>query len=200
MSETLDLEEALAALERGEVVAVPTDTVYGLAASLDHEDAISTLFDLKRRPPSVPTPVLAHSLEQIESLDVAIDERTRALADAFWPGALTIVVAAPAPLAALVRSATDTVGFRIPDDALLTQLLQRSGPLAVTSANEHGEQPCTSAGDVLLRFAGRAGFAGVLDDGERRGAVSTVIDLSKSVWEVLREGAVPLEVLLAYLV
>ena len=85
MSETLDFESALAALGRGEVGAVPTDTVYGLAASLDDEGAIAALFALKRRPPSVPTPVLVHSLEQVESLGVKVDSRTRALAAATQP-------------------------------------------------------------------------------------------------------------------
>jgi tRNA threonylcarbamoyl adenosine modification protein (Sua5/YciO/YrdC/YwlC family) len=200
VSETLDFESALAALGRGEVVAVPTDTVYGLAASLDDEGAIAALFALKRRPPSVPTPVLVHSLEQVESLGVKVDSRTRALAAAFWPGALTIVVSAPARIAALVRSDTHAVGFRVPDDELLGRLLEKSGPLAVTSANEHGLAPCTSAREVLEHFAGREHFAGVLDGGERHGVVSTVLDISKSAWQVLREGAVPLEVLLAYLV
>jgi len=128
VSETLDFESALAALGRGEVVAVPTDTVYGLAASLDDEGAIAALFALKRRPPSVPTPVLVHSLEQVESLGVKVDSRTRALAAAFWPGALTIVVSAPARIAALVRSDTHAVGFRVPDDELLGRLLEKSGP------------------------------------------------------------------------
>jgi len=200
VSETLDFESALAALGRGEVVAVPTDTVYGLAASLDDEGAIAALFALKRRPPSVPTPVLVHSLEQVESLGVKVDSRTRALAAAFWPGALTIVVSAPARIAALVRSDTHAVGFRVPDDELLGRLLEKSGPLAVTSANEHGLAPCTSARKVLEHFSGREHFAGVLDGGERHGVVSTVLDISKSAWQVLREGAVPLEVLLAYLV
>jgi tRNA threonylcarbamoyl adenosine modification protein (Sua5/YciO/YrdC/YwlC family) len=200
VSETLDFESALAALGRGEVVAVPTDTVYGLAASLDDEGAIAALFALKRRPPSVPTPVLVHSLEQVESLGVKVDSRTRALAAAFWPGALTIVVSSPARIAALVRSDTHAVGFRVPDDELLGRLLEKSGPLAVTSANEHGLAPCTSAREVLEHFSGREHFAGVLDGGERHGVVSTVLDISKSAWQVLREGAVPLEVLLAYLV
>jgi L-threonylcarbamoyladenylate synthase len=200
MSELLDLEGALAALLRGEVVAVPTDTVYGLAASLDHEDAIATLFALKRRPSTVPTPILVHSLEQIATLGVRIDQRGSSLAGAFWPGALTIVVAAPTSLASSVRSGTGAVGFRIPNDELLLELLERSGPLAVTSANEHGDDPCTTAKDVLAHFTGRPGFAGVLDGGERRGAVSTVVDISKSAWQVVREGAIPLEVLLGYLV
>jgi len=200
MSGQLDLDHALAALEFGDVIAVPTDTVYGLAASLAHDEAIAGLFDLKHRPPSVPTPVLVHSLEQIASLGVVIDERVHSLADSFWPGALTIVVAAPPSLARTVRSATDAVGLRIPHDELLLELLARSGPLAVTSANDHGDEPCTTADEVLERFDGRPRFAGVLDGGERHGAVSTVLDVSKTAWQVLREGAVPLEVLLAYLV
>jgi tRNA threonylcarbamoyl adenosine modification protein (Sua5/YciO/YrdC/YwlC family) len=144
--------------------------------------------------------VLVRSLEQIASLGVVVDARTRSLAHALWPGALTLVVQAPAHLAALVQSDSGSVGFRIPDDDLLGQLLERSGPLAVTSANDHGDAPCESAAQVLATFDGREGFAGVLDGGERHGLVSTVLDVSRSAWEVLREGAIPLEVLLAYLV
>jgi tRNA A37 threonylcarbamoyladenosine synthetase subunit TsaC/SUA5/YrdC len=111
-----------------------------------------------------------------------------------------MVVRAPAPLAALVRSTTDTVGFRVPDDELLLGLLQVSGPLAVSSANDHGDAPCETPERVLANFAGREGFAGVLDDGERRGVVSTVLDISGPTCQVLREGAVALEALMEYLV
>ena len=109
------------------------------------------------------------------------------------------MVAAPSSLAALVRSDSDAVGFRIPRDALLGRLLERSGPLAVTSANRHGEPPCTKASEVLSQFDGHAGFGGVLDDGDRQGVVSTVIDVSTSDWRVLREGAIPIEAIQACL-
>lgn len=198
MIEDLDLDEAARALARGGVVAVPTDTVYGLAASISYPDAVNQLFVLKQRPSNVATPLLVHSVAQIQDLGVDLDDRTRALAHAFWPGALTIVLAAPSNLSLLVHGSGNSVGFRIPGDELLLRLLETCGPLAVTSANSHGDTPCTSASEVRTAFARREGLAGVLDGGERRGAVSTVLDVSTSAWRVLREGAISGETLLAY--
>jgi tRNA A37 threonylcarbamoyladenosine synthetase subunit TsaC/SUA5/YrdC len=87
---------------------------------------------------------------------------------------------------------------RVPNDELLLSLLRESGPLAVTSANAHGEPPCHSAQEVLAALAGDR-LAGVLDDGERRGEVSTVVEVSESSWRVLREGAVTAERIAAVL-
>jgi len=197
--DTLDFDGAVQALARGAVVAVPTDTVYGLAASIAYPDAINELFTLKQRPMSVATPLLVHSIAQIEDLGVDLDDRTRVLAKAYWPGALTIVLAAPAELSLLLHGTGGTVGFRIPDDELLGGLLESCGPLAVTSANSHGDVPCTTANEVRDVFAQREGLAGVLDGGERRGAVSTVLDLSAPAWQILREGAISRESLSGYL-
>jgi len=199
MIDDLDYDAALRSLARGDVVAVPTDTVYGLAASIAYPDAINALFELKQRPSSVATPLLVHSIAQIEDLGVDLDDRARALARAFWPGALTMVVAAPTELSLLVHGTGNSVGFRVPDDELLLRLLAASGPLAVTSANTHGDEPCVSASQVREVFAQREGLAGVLDAGERRGVVSTVLDLSAPAWEVLREGAVSRATLSTYL-
>jgi tRNA threonylcarbamoyl adenosine modification protein (Sua5/YciO/YrdC/YwlC family) len=189
MKEILERDAALAILADGGVVGVATDTVYGVAASLAHPDAIAKLFSLKRRPTSVALPILIDSVEAIERLGVTWDGRARRLSDALWPGALTVVVPVPHELAALVGSASDTAGFRVPNDEDLRSLLQESGPLAVSSANEHGEIPCRSANDVLQAFAERDEFAGVLDGGERGGEVSTVVVLEDSSWRVLRTGA-----------
>jgi len=199
MIDDLDYDAALRSLARGDVVAVPTDTVYGLAASIAYPDAVNALFELKQRPSSVATPLLVHSIAQIEDLGVDLDDRARALARAFWPGALTMVVAAPTELSLLVHGTGNSVGFRVPDDELLLRLLAASGPLAVTSANTHGDEPCVSASQVREVFAQREGLAGVLDAGERRGVVSTVLDLSAPAWEVLREGAVSRATLSSYL-
>ena len=189
----LTLDQALDLLGEGRVVAVPTDTVYGVAASLASTGAVESLFALKLRPTSVPLPVLVDSIDQIEALGVQLTSRARRLAAAFWPGALTIVVAVPDALARRVASATATVGFRIPDDATLRELLARSGPLAVSSANEHGHAPCHSAEEVREALGSRDELAGVLDDGPRTGEVSSVVDVSGESWRVLRRGAVAIE-------
>lgn len=188
MSRRLSRDEAAALLGDGEVVAVATDTVYGLAASLARPEAVARLFAIKGRPRTVALPVLVASPAAIEDLGVAWPAPARALADAFWPGALTIVVAVPRPLAVLV-GAEDSVGFRVPDDAILRGVLEEVGPLAVTSANEHGRPPCRDAEAVLAAFEGRDELAGVLDDGRRDGEVSTVVAVDGPGWRVVRAGA-----------
>jgi tRNA threonylcarbamoyl adenosine modification protein (Sua5/YciO/YrdC/YwlC family) len=196
MTQRLEFAAALEALVRGAVVALPTDTVYGVGASLAHPDAVTSLFSLKRRPESVALPIVASAQASFESLGVRFDDRATRLAARFWPGPLTIVVPAPAELARLVRSTRDVVGVRVPNEATLQKLLRASGPLALTSANEHGAPPCTSADEVIASFAGRDELFGVLDGGTRDAAVSSVIDLSGPDVRVLRHGALAEEDLL----
>jgi tRNA threonylcarbamoyl adenosine modification protein (Sua5/YciO/YrdC/YwlC family) len=186
----MKVEAAIAALDAGGIVAVPTDTVYGLAAEVSQPSAVVALFSLKHRPTFVPIPVLVDSVEQIEFLGVEWPVEAQGLADAFWPGALTIIVNVPHELSVMLGGEGDTAGFRIPDDDVLRRMMAVLGPLAVTSANEHGAMPCHSAYEVLERFAKREELNGAIDGGERSGDVSSVVDLSVTPWRVLREGAV----------
>jgi len=190
MIAVVDRHEAVQILGAGGVVGVPTDTVYGVAASLRHADAVSRIFSLKRRPTNVALPVLVDRLSSIEDLGVTLSENAIKLGDAFWPGALTIVVNVPHELALRVGSPDDTVGFRVPNDELLRQVMAVAGPLVVSSANEHGEPPCHSAGEVLEVFGETGLLDAVLDGGERSGAVSTVVALQGTEWQLLRPGAV----------
>ena len=190
MTTLLSLEECADILVGGGVVAVPTDTVYGLAASLRQPEALANVFRLKDRPRDVSLPIMVADFGTITGLGIALDERALAVADAFWPGALTIVVPVPSDLAALV-GANGTLGFRIPDREDLRSLLRRTGPLAVTSANLHGEPPCTTAESVVTAFRDR-GLVGVLDGGACGGVVSTVVSLD-GPWRVLRHGGVSTE-------
>ncbi len=186
----LSFDEAVRALQRGGVVALPTDTVYGVGASVEHPAAVEALFGLKRRPASVALPVVAANADVVAGL-VARWPRDAALAaHTFWPGALTIVVEARGSLGALVHSPSARVGFRVPDDELLVAVLATTGPLALTSANEHGSAPCATADDVLDVFAGRDELDGVLDGGRRDAQVSTVVEFDDEGWRVVREGAV----------
>jgi L-threonylcarbamoyladenylate synthase len=187
----VERDEAVRLLLEGAVVAVPTDTVYGVAASLAHADAVASLFLLKDRPAGVPLPVLVHALNPIQEIDVEWSERAQRLSEEFWPGPLTIVAPASHELALMLGGSVDTVGVRVPDDELLLSVLRECGPLAVSSANTHGAEPCHSAKEVLLAFAGER-LAGVLDGGERRSEVSTVVEIDETSWRVLREGAISL--------
>src|ERR1019366_4642630 len=123
-----------------DVVAVPTDTVYGVAARLEDATAVARLFVVKSRASDVALPVLVGSERDVAGLDVDWPEAARLLARNFWPGALTIVVPAEARIARVV-GADHTLGLRAPRHRELAAIITRCGPLAVTSANQHGESP-----------------------------------------------------------
>ena len=186
--EHLTLDETVAALGRGEVVALPTDTVYGVGALLADQRAVERLFAVKSRPRDVALPVLVGGVDDVDALGLEWSAPVRALAEGFWPGALTIIVAAPTELAQRV-GATDSVGVRWPRHELLNAVLARCGPLAVTSANEHGRAPCTSAADIAAT-TWAAPVAGVLDAGTCDGAVSSVVEVRGTRWWLRREGAI----------
>ncbi len=192
MTTRLDRAGAIEALASGAIVALASDTVYGVGAAIAHPEAVARLFRLKDRPTSVALPVILDDVATIASLAVTWSARAAALADAYWPGALTIVVAANAAFARLV-GATSAVGLRVPDDETLRAIVAAVGPIAFTSANRHGEAPCTSAAAVLAAFAGDDALAGVLDGGERSGAVSSVVDVTTEPWRLVRAGAIPLD-------
>src|SRR5438309_3462073 len=171
------VEEAAAALARGELVAFPTDTVYGLSAGHEH---VRKLYGAKDRPKEKRIPVL---LSDIGNLDASAIVTTvaRALAQRFWPGPLTIVLVAPR---------RGTLAFRVPDHPLARRLIAASGGgLPVTSANRSGEpDPCT-AEEVIAQLDGR--IALVLDGGRTPGGVSsTVVDCTTDQVKILRQGAI----------
>jgi L-threonylcarbamoyladenylate synthase len=189
------LAEAVALLGAGEVVAIPTDTVYGLAARLDDDVAIAGLFRAKDRPATLPVAVLCATTADAIGVAATWPAAAEQLAQRFWPGPLTVVVAADHELAARL-GANGAVGVRVPRDPTCHELLAATGPLAVTSANRHGEDPATTAADVA---AALNGVTVVLDGGRRDGAVSTVVDLTGAEPCVVREGAIPSRDVLAVL-
>jgi len=185
---TASLDAVARVLDAGGVAAIPTDTVWGIAARLDRPDAIASIFTVKQRPPEVALPVLVASPAVALSLVGELDAVAMGLMATFWPGALTVVVSCPPGLAKLT-GATSTVGLRMPDDPRLLTLLEATGPLATTSCNLHGQPPVTSAeeaasllgeGDVVL--AGTAGG----------GRSSTVAEVLDGVVRVLRPGPIVL--------
>ena len=188
MSRVLSIEQAATALASGEVVALPTDTVYGVGVKLN-TSSVAKLFALKQRPHDVALPVLVCCSEQAIDLGVTWNEKAQLLSDAFWPGPLTIVVNGPRELTEVIGSTTQSVGLRMPNNESLLGVL-KSEPLCVSSANNHSEAPCESAQQVLDTFTGRQELFGVLDGGTCSGEVSTVVDVTGEDWKILRSGAV----------
>lgn len=161
------------ALQAGAVAIVPTDTVYGLAARPDVPDAVAGLFRLKGRPRDKAIPVLGASLESLEDV-AAFDDRARSLASLYWPGGLTIVLRRAGGFDADLGGSDDgTVAVRVPSRDKTIELIEITGPLAVSSANRSGEPPCTSAAEALALWPDLP----TLDDGPADGEPSTVISL-----------------------
>jgi L-threonylcarbamoyladenylate synthase len=191
------LERALAVLSNGGLVAFPTDTVYGLAADIHSAAAIEKIFTAKGRDSQKPIAVLLGSAAQLTLVAQNLPPAAQRLAEAFWPGALTLVVPRRTDLPANLSPAL-TIGVRMPDHPLALELLRRSGPLATTSANLSGRQDALSAQDVLDQLSGRIDL--VLDGGRVAGGKpSTVVDCTGERLKMLRQGPFTLEQLEAAL-
>ena len=167
---------------------MPTDTVYGIGADPFVPGATAGVFQAKRRPEGVLLPVLVDSVAQAEQVAV-VDERAQLLIDRFWPGGLTVVMRRHPGVSLELGEDADTVAVRCPDHAVPRQLCAAVGPLAVTSANLHGEPTPQTAGGVAALFG--AAVAVVVDGGRCEGAPSTVVDCTKTQVTLRREGRVP---------
>ena len=175
-------------IEQGGLIAFPTDTIYGVAADTYNPLAIQKIYDAKQRPDEKALPVLIGEMEQLDKLTLFVSEAARRLADTFWPGALTLILP-KGPDIPIDLSPYPTVGVRMPDLAFTLKLLQKTGPLATTSANISGGPNPTTAADVMAQLGGRIDL--ILDGGPTPGpAASTVVDVSSPDMTILREGPI----------
>ena len=181
------IDEALAAIEAGECIVLPTDTVYGIGADALSAEAVRGLLEAKNRGRDLPPPVLIAEPAMLRSLAATVSAEALALADAFWPGALTLVVPSQPNLRMDLGDRGDTIAVRIPDHEFTRDLLRATGPLAVSSANTHGNPAATSIGQARGQL-GEA-VAVYLDAGQGSSPVpSTIVDLSGETPRILREG------------
>ena len=177
-------------LERGCVVAIPTDTVYGLAADPFNLSAVDEIFRVKGRHEQLGLPLLVNSVEQAELLTRSVPPNFSRLAKAFWPGALTLVVAASHRVPLKVTANTGRIAVRWPRSAVVEGLIAEfGGPLTGTSANISGHPACGNADDVFLQLGDRLPL--VLDAGET-GATrpSTIVRLDGDEWKITRVGGI----------
>ena len=191
----MSIDDAVLAIRRGGVVAIPTDTVYGLACDPASTSAVSRIYAIKRRPDRLELTLLAASLADIEA-DVELSPAARTLAARYWPGALSIVSALRSRRWAIPREGT-TLSVRIPDHPIALELLRRTGPLATTSANRHGEPAADTAAGVAAALG--AEIDTVLDGGRSAGLASTIIDCTTTTPRVLRDGPISATALLSLL-
>jgi len=186
----VDIDDAVARLRAGDCVAMPTETVYGLAGDARNETALQHIFALKGRPLSNPLIVHLHEVSDVPQWATGVTPAVRCLLDAFWPGPLTVVLPASASVSRLVTAGGDSVALRVPAHPLARELLARfGGGLCAPSANRSGYVSPVSAEHVLADYEQTP--LAVLDGGVcPRGIESTIVRPRGEVLEVLRPGAI----------
>lgn len=184
------LDAAVRSLEKGGLVVLPTDTVYGIGADAFNPQAVGRLLAAKGRGRQMPPPVLVSGLAVMDALAVEIRPEVRALVERFWPGALTVILRAQPSLDWDLGEGGGTVALRMPDNAVALALLERWGPLAVTSANVTGQPPAQDVGAAEGYFG--AAVPVYVDGGPTPGGVaSTIVDATGDTMRVVREGVIP---------
>lgn len=186
------VEAATVAVRNGQLVVFPTDTVYGLAADAFSEEAVRSLLAAKGRGREMPPPVLVSSATTLDALAVGVPAWAKALVERFWPGPLTLVCKQQPSLRWDLGDTRGTVAVRMPDDAVALAVLERTGPLAVSSANRTG-QPAALEADDAEEMLGES-VAVIIDGGHSRGEVpSTIVDATGEQGRILRRGAISLD-------
>lgn len=188
-----NLNEAAKMIAAGKLVAVPTETVYGLACSGLDAQAVEQVYEVKGRPEVKPLALMLHKGAAVTKYCSAVPKQARVLMDKFWPGPLTIVLNSKDIVPDIVRAGGSTVALRCPDHPLTQALLKKAKlPFAAPSANPSGEKSPVTAQEVLGYFDGK--ISAVVDGGEcGLGTESTIIDMSCAPYKILRRGALPEE-------
>jgi tRNA threonylcarbamoyl adenosine modification protein (Sua5/YciO/YrdC/YwlC family) len=183
------IEAAAAAIRAGELVVLPTDTVYGVGVDAFSPDAVTTVLLAKGRGREMPPPVLVQSQRTVDGLATNVPVYVPDLIEAFWPGPLTIVLQSQSSLMWDLGETNGTVALRMPNDEIALRLLAEVGPMAVTSANVSGQPPARTAQDAEAQLSSSVSL--YLDAGPRPGGlVSTILDCSNEAPVILRAGAV----------
>ena len=191
-----DRDEAIAAAESsvkgGRLVVIPTDTVYGIGCDAFDNQAVEALLRAKRRGPDMPVPVLVGSWNTVQGLVRDYSFNMRRLVEAFWPGGLSVVVHQAPSLPWNLGDTRGTVMLRMPMHPVALELLDRTGPMAVSSANISGQPPATTVDMAMEQLRETVGV--YVDGGEATiGEASTIVDLSSGKPRILREGATTAE-------
>lgn len=187
------IDEAVAAVKAGKCIVLPTDTVYGIGANAFDPAAVQSLLDAKRRGRDMPPPVLIGEPQMLAALAESLPPNALKVAEAFWPGGLTLIVLAMRHLKLDLGQTKGTIAVRVPDHEFTRDLLRTTGPLAVSSANVSGQPPATTVADALDQLGETV--AVYLDSGYTGGSVpSTIVDYSGSgPGKVLRSGVITTE-------
>jgi L-threonylcarbamoyladenylate synthase len=186
------LTDAASAVRRGELVVIPTDTVYGIGCDAFNKSAVAALLEAKGRGRDMPAPVLVGTVSAATALVQGLGTHGQDLIDAFWPGPLTLIFRANPSLAWDLGDTKGTVAVRMPMHQVALDLLRETGPMAVSSANRSGQPPATTVEEAEEQLGDSV--AVYLDGGPCADNVpSTIVDLTTAVPRLLRKGAIPVE-------
>jgi len=189
------LSHAVNAIQQGKLIVYPTDTLYGLGASIFKQDAITSIFQIKGRPFSLPLPLAVANLKMLSEY-VELTSLAQKLARKFLPGKLTLVCKKKPVITDLITSGNDTVAVRIPQDEIALHLINKTGPIIATSANIHSQKTPNSISEIRKLFKPED-IEVYVDGGPRNGAPSTIVDVTSHQPRILREGSISKERILS---
>ena len=180
-----NIQKAIACIKNEEVVGIPTETVYGIGVDPHSQAAVDKIFNLKERDENKPLSILVHSFHDLIKLKII--SKVPEIVELYWPGPLTIIVESELNFADGVGTKNpNSIGVRVPDNELALELLKKTGPLAVTSANISGQEDITNEKDAESVFGDKIGH--YLQGSALHGSGSTIVDFRDEEFKVIREG------------
>ena len=180
-----NIQKAIACIKNEEVVGIPTETVYGIGVDPLSQAAVDKIFNLKERDENKPLSILVHSFQDLIKLKII--SKVPEIVELYWPGPLTIIVESELNFADGVGTKNpNSIGVRVPDNELTLELLKKTGPLAVTSANISGQEDITNEKDAESVFGNKIGH--YLQGSALHGSGSTIVDFRDEEFKVIREG------------
>ena len=180
-----NLQKAISCIKNEEVVGIPTETVYGIGVDPLSQAAVDKIFNLKERDENKPLSILVHSFHDLIKLKII--SKVPEIVELYWPGPLTIIVESELNFADGVGTKNpNSIGVRVPDNELTLELLKKTGPLAVTSANISGQEDITNERDAEALFGDKIGH--YLQGSALHGSGSTIVDFRDEEFKVIREG------------
>jgi len=180
------LEKAIFFLKKGELVAYPTDTLYGIGADVYNLEAVKKVFLVKKRPMNMPLSVAVSNIEELNDIGF-IDKKSRILANRFLPGPLCLVVKKRKIVPDIITSKSKKIAIRIPDNKTALKLVEKFGPITCTSANIHGESTPENIKKIRMKFKDK--IALYIDEGELFSEPSTIVDTTFDKIKFIREGS-----------
>ena len=180
-----NIQKAIACIKNEEVVGIPTETVYGIGVDPHSQAAVDKIFNLKERDENKPLSILVHSFHDLIKLKII--SKVPEIVELYWPGPLTIIIESELNFADGVGTKNpNSIGVRVPDNELALELLKKTGPLAVTSANISGQEDITNEKDAESVFGNKIGH--YLQGSALHGSGSTIVDFRDEEFKVIREG------------